>query len=671
MNALSSYFSIATYRDDYYHFIEFENGEKINDKKEKTKKNGKHHGTIISFIANQKYLGKGAHLPIEEVESWINMMSYLIGTEIEVDVEIWEGISRIETKKYKRRPFSEFINVFISDPKTLLIHPLSFESNTKLEEEIIKTLVDSKSGKVKEKKEIMKKNVKLGFAFAYDGELTDSDYVSFCNYTKTDDGGVHIDSVEDALCRYLQRQVISNMSEAQKSRMDITKNDVKSGLKLIVNLSTDAQVQFMGNAKTKIRNEALKPLIKEMVNNELTKFFDAEPGKLQSVIKVIKDNARARIEAQKAKSVSVSKKTDNFSEYDIPNFIKCNNTGKAYKELFLVEGQKSAAGAMVNGRDPATQAIFGFRGVTANAFKTDLAGIMENDEWKRYVRVIHTGIGKDFDINRLYYNKIIMSTDADIDGFAISVGFGAFHVKYLPEIVEGGYLYKVYPPLYYVEDPDHPFANNKAELTEMFLKKIVKNFKVRVLAHLGAEYLSKDQLWTFLYKTIDYSETLQRLVDFYKVDARLCEIIAVCLTRYGAIDTKNLKDPQLIPSRLSDADFIRDFMKEVQKKYPETTFKNGTIKGIINGAMKSIHINQRFVAKISDLIPVFLEYDYLLRIKEKGCEERSVTIGEFYDITSRLSIKINHRFKGLTQKTSPFKTTLTAGKLYTSYAHAA
>lgn len=646
-NALSSYFSIATYRNDYYHMIEFENGEKINDIRENIKKGGKKHGTIISFIPNQKYLGKGAHLPIEEVKSWVNMMSYLIGTDIEVIIETWEGISHISTEKYKRRPFSEFINVFISDPKTLLVQPLSFESTSVLEEEITKTLVDEKSGKVKEKKHIMKKDVKLGFAFAYDVDLPEADYISFCNYTKTDDGGVHIDSVEEALCKYLQKRTVDGMSDAQKAKMDITKNDVKSGLKLIVNLSTNAQVQFMGNAKTKIRNEALKPLIKSMVVEELDKYFTAEPQRMQLIAKVIKENAKARIEAAKAKSVSVSKRVDNFSEYAIPNFIKCNNTGKAYKELFLIEGRKSAAGSMVNGRDAATQAIFGFRGVTANAHKKSLAEIMDNPEWRAYVKVIRTGIGKDFDINRLYYNKIIISTDADIDGYGIGVGIAGFHVRYMPEIVEGGFLYKVYPPLYHIDDPNRPFIGTKAELTEIYLQKVVKNFKIRVIAHLGSGYLNKDELWTFLYKTIDYMQILTSLYDFYKVDKGLCEVIALGLTRYGAIDTRG-KEPQLIEKRLTESDFIRDFMKEVQSRYPETTFKNGTVRGVINGSsMKSIHINQRFISKITDLIPVYQEYDYKLMVKEKNCEERKMTIGEFLDLTSRLSVKILNRFKGL------------------------
>lgn len=640
---------LATYRGDYYHKIEFTNGEISNDEKGPIKKNDKKHGTIVSCIVNQQYLGKGAHLPIEEVKDWIDMQSYQIHDNVLVTVEEWAGLKLEKTTKYKKKDFSQFINKFISDPKTLLLHPISLSASRKVEEEYIKTIIDQKTNKVKQKKEKKKKNVNLGFAFTYDAASTENDYVSFCNFTKTDDGGVHLETVEDTLCKFLMNKTKDSMGEAQKQKMDITRNDIKGGLKLVVNLSTDMQVQFMGNQKTKIRNEELKPVIREMVNEELTKFFEKEPGKLQTAVKVIKENARARIEAQKAKSATVSKNANIFSDFAIPNLIRCNNTGKAYKELFLVEGRKSAAGALVNGRDPNTQAIFGFRGVTANPLKRDLAGIMDNDEWRCYVKTLRTGIGSNFDINRLYYNKIIISTDADIDGANISCGVSVFHAALMPEIIEQGFLYKVYPPLYKIDNTDQPFIKNKAALTELYLKKVVKTYKVRVIAHRGTDYLNKDGLWTFLYKTIDYSQILTDLYDFYKVDRGLIEIIALGLVRYGAISTvANASGERVIKEDvLKKSEFIRDFSKEMQKKYPEMKFENGVVKGVANGAMKSIHINQRFVSKISDLVPIYEEYDFLLGVKEKGGEERIFTIGEFLDVTSKLVDKILARFKGL------------------------
>lgn len=651
MNALSTEFSLSTYRGDYYHTIEFKNGEKVNDIKEKVKKNGKKHGTIVSFISNPYYLGAGSHLPIDKVKEWLELMSYQLNYNIEFHIEEWEGLKLVNKEKIKRKGFSDLIFHYIQNPKDLIVQPISLESSKKITEEVKKDVVDE-SGKVKAKKEKMKKDVNLSFAFAYDQSM-ETDERSFCNFTQTDDGGVHLDSVEEVFCRYFQQQTKDSLSESQKAKMQILFQDVKAGLKLVVNLSTNAQVEFMGNAKNRIQNENLKPVLKDMTQELLTEYFVNDSSKLQAIIKVIKANAKARIDLQKAKSVNVSKKIDNFADMELSNFIKCNNTGNAYKELFLIEGRKSAAGSMVNGRDPNTQAIFGFRGVTANAFKKSLAEIMENGEWKQYVRVLHTGIGASFDIRRLYYDKIIISTDADIDGYGIGVGIAGFHVRYMPEIIETGHLYKVYPPLYRIADKDNPFVGSKVELAKLCMKKVVKVYSVRMNTR-NSDYMDKDSLWKYLYDTIDYLQNINELYDFYKINPGLIEIVIAALVIFGGIPKERLYLPdtnvnsyKLYDEKLSEQNFIRDFMGFIQKRYPEVKLENGVIKGVVNGGVIRLHLNQRFVTRVSDLVPVIQKYGYEIYVKEKGVEERKLTNMEFLDNTSKLTPKIISRFKGL------------------------
>ena len=258
VNALSTYFTLATYRGDYYHEIEFKEGEKTNDVREKTSKTGKKHGTITSFIANPFYLGAVSHLPMDKVREWLELMSYLIMYDIEFQVEEWEGLTCISKEKYKKKDFAELINHYISDPKALIFQPVSMTSKRTITEEIKKNIVDDK-GVVKAKKEKMKKSVTLQFGFAYDQSM-EVDERSFCNFTQTDDGGIHIEGVEDVLCRFLQQQTRDSLSDTQKEKMQILYQDVKAGLKLVVNLSTNAQVDFMGNAKSRIQNENLKPV---------------------------------------------------------------------------------------------------------------------------------------------------------------------------------------------------------------------------------------------------------------------------------------------------------------------------------------------------------------------------------------------------------------------------
>lgn len=416
VNALSTEFSIATYRGSYYHKITFRDAEKVEDIKESTTKTGKHHGTITSFIVNPKYLGAGCKLPMDMCVDWLELMSYQIDDGVEFHVDEYNGLELVSSKKIKKKPFSELIERFIPEESEIAFGPVSFKGKGVHEETIVKNVMD-KNGKVKEKTETMKKNVQLEFAFAYDINTMESDYDSFCNFTKTDEGGVHVDAVEDVLCRYLQSATTDSMTDQQKEKYPVIRADVKAGLKLVVNLSTNAQVQFMGNAKNKIQNEALKPVLKEIAKAQIEKFFEKESGKLGVVTKIIRQNAKARIDMQKVKNSTVKSRVNRFDEMEIPNFIPANNTkANDYREIFLIEGKKSAAGSMVDGRDHRTQAIFGFRGQTLNPYKTTFAKFMENEEWAHYITVLHCGIGKDFNIAKLYYDKIIISTDADIDG---------------------------------------------------------------------------------------------------------------------------------------------------------------------------------------------------------------------------------------------------------------
>lgn len=643
VNALSKEFSITTYRNTYYHTVKFEGGKKVGEIKNPVKKNEKRHGTIISFISDPKYLGAGSHLPIEVVKDWLEDMSYQVSDGIEFVVEEWDGLTLEKTTTFKKKPFSELIMKFIPSGSKVGFGPVSLKREAKHPEEITQHIVDKK-GAVKDKVVMMDKDVTLEFAFAYDQSSMESDYISYCNFTRTDDGGVHIDSVEEALCRYLQKQAKNSLTEAQQAKWDITFNDVRAGLKMVVNLSTNAQVDFMGNAKTKIQNESLKPLLKTLTTEAVTEYFEKNSG-LGAVCKLIVANARARIEMQKVKDVSIQKRYDAFSEYDIPNLIRANNTGNKYREIILIEGRKSAAGAIRNARDPYTQAIFGFRGQTANPLKSS-SDVTNNDEWRQYIRALRCGYGSSFDISKLYYRKIIIGTDADIDGRAIGAGIATFHAVKLPKIVEAGMLYKVYPPLYAIDSKSTPFIRTKSELTELLLKETVKVYKIRVTDWYDIGYLDKDELWEFLYDTIDYRSTLDGLYDFYKVNRWIIEIIGASLVKFGAI--KRVEgDYVLADGILEDQRFIRNFMQNIQKRFPESSLTGDKVHVIADGKRYQLKINTRFLTRIEDLIPIFEKYGSGLGVKEKGGEERLMSIGEFLQESYKLQPHVLNRFKGL------------------------
>lgn len=640
VNALSSMFSLATYRNTYMHEITFNEGKKVNDEDRPLKRGEKKHGTKTSFIVNPLYLGKDTHMPFDVLYSWLDLMRYQFASDISIHVTKNHGLEKLFSKTLKKKPFSEIIysdQYKDSFSQKFVINPVTISGHEVLEEDVVVDLV-------KNKKKKLKKDVNLDVVFGY-SDVYGGCMTSFCNFTQTDAGGVHEDAVNEVLLRFLQNKTKSYMSEKEKEKWDITWNDVKdSGLVVFINLSTNAQVDFMGNAKEKIQNEKLKPLIKKIMQDGLNELASKNDSMFQAIGKLVKSTARARIEAAKNRKASKVGKTDNLGRHEIDNYVPCNNKGKKYKEIFFIEGGKSASGSVVNGRVSADfQAVFGFRGVTKNPYKCTLADIMSNSEWKNMIRVLGCGIGNDFNLSRLQFDKIIIATDADIDGFYIAMGIMSFFVMYLPAVVEAGHLYKVYSPLYHIDDKSHPFVQNKAELTEIFMKKVVKNYSVTLS---NGDKLSKDEFYEFLFDTVDYQEDLLNLRDYLKVNYHLIEMIAAILVESGVVRT--VDDYDDLDKVFGNQKFITNMMNRIQKKYPEITVKNKFIRGIVDGRYCSVEVNKRFVKKIEPFIDIYQTYGSELLVEDKkNKKSEKMTISEFYDITTKLRAKILIRYKGL------------------------
>lgn len=638
VNALSKEFSITSYREreKYIHKIEFENGNKISDTKTALPKKGKQHGSIIRFIPSVKYLGKNTKLPFDDMLNWIERMNYLIPEGITTHVELYKGMKLKSEYDFKAKPFVNLLNSILGDN---VQGKLNFTLEKMIEDETI-------SG-VKSKRKI-----KLEVAMAYDD--SDTYYDSYCNYTNTIDGGVHVDAVESAICTFLINKAKATMTDKQKEKYPLLWADVKGGLKLLINLSTNAQVQFVGNQKTKIGNKKLAAPIRELVNEGLTKEFEKNASKLDAIIKVIKLNARARVAALEEKNATQKERMDSFKEYQIPNYVRCNNTGKQYKEIFLVEGERSAAGCVINGRDPKTQAIFGFRGNTANAYKWSLTKIMENKEWRNFVKVLRCGIGPTFDMNKLYFNRINLFTDADIDGYNISSGMLAFIYKYYPEFIKAGIVYKVFPPLYQLENKDNPkqklFASNKAELSEIYRNNIADKYKIGLADE--KDFMNKSDLSDFLLDVIDYRTELIRIKDhFGEVNKFLVELLIALLVESKILDDfgkHEYPSDEYLHDMIGKRKFITYLMSNIQKKFKEITLTDYTLSGVIDGEFQAIDVSRRFVSKCEKLIPIYQKYGHLLKVKKKGDKEvRIMSIGEFLDESYYYFPKIMSRFKGL------------------------
>lgn len=637
VNALSNKFEWASYRNNKEHKIVFEEGVKVKDTFKKSKKE---HGCICKFSPSKKYLGKTAKIPKKGLTEWIENISYFIPAKSNILFNIYKGMELVSSNKYKAKKISELLSNKLADNS---LSPLySFEGSTKLDEDF-------------RGERIIKRDLKIQFVFAYTDSI-EPWIDSYCNYVNTTSGGIHLKSVQEAIWRFFMKKTNDSMTEKEREKYKVLKVDIENGLNLIVNLFTDFQIQFVGQTKNEVSNEQLTEPIKEIATSQLEEYFSDNKDKLNHIIKLIKTNCKARINASKIRSAVIKENVNKFDKHKMDNFTPCNNEGKQYKELHICEG-KSALGSLVDGRDPDTQAFMAFRGVTANGFKRNEATILDNKEWYDYVKVLKTNFGPKFDINKLYYDKIIIETDSDIDGYGITSGIGAFHALYMQPLVKAGKLYKAIAPLYHIDDKKHEFVRDKKEYVEVYQDKIIKNYSVILVINKSKKPLKTSEFKEFIYDTQEYSDELQRLADHFKVNKFLIERVAAYLTmNYEKIDTDEL---------FSNNKFVVEFMEMIQKKFPEITLKGRhSLRGVIDGKFQSIAINNRFVKKISDISKTYLKYGYSLAVKEKNGEYVEMSIGEFLDKANKYRPKIITRYKGLGEANSDqlWETTLNPDK---------
>ena len=653
VNALSDVFEVTNFREveKVKHTIIFNEGEIVSDKTTKLPKN-KPHGSIVSFIPSKKFLGKNTVIPYKEMVEWVKKMCYFITKKnVRVKIDIFKGLKLKETYKFKPIQFEDLLDEICTNKK--FSPKCKFSGDDIIEEEI--RVTEEKKSKITVKEKKMKKKMHLDVALRYVPESI-TYFDSYCNYTNTTEGGVHQSAVEKCFCNFMQQKTKAAMSEAQRAKTPITWDDVREGLCCVINLTTNAQVGFVGNSKEKIGNEALTPHLSKIVNDGLEQFFKKNTGVLNDYIRIIRLNAKARVEASKVKAATQKEKMNWTKEYEMKNYIKCTNKGKQWKELFITEGD-SAAGSARNGSDTKTQAFFLLRGVVANAFKQSLAELMDpktgNREWRDLVTILRCGIGKSFDAKKLYFNRINILTDQDIDGFYISSLILAFFYRYMPEIIEQGYLYKVFTPLYALTDKDKPFVTNKHEMVSIYHKKLSKVYKVKFANK--KKYATKEEFQEFLTDTYDYSENLsQRANDMGYVNKFLLESILANMVLGGVIDSsfgelEVDKANKKLDKVFGDQKFVKYLMSRLQKKFKELVLndKSRTISGIINGKRSSIKITSRFIRRSIDLLPIYEKYGYEIEVSEKGKDPVVMTIGEFLDAGMKYYSKIIRRFKGL------------------------
>jgi DNA gyrase subunit B len=420
VNALSSWLEVRVYRDGNVYFQRFENGGvstgplKIIDSCDKDRT-----GTSVTFKADPTIFKETTVYSYETLANRLEELAFL-----NKGLRIILQDLREEVEKKDEFIYNGGIIEFVKKLNA---------GKTPVNEEIIYV-------------EGNEDGISIEVAMQYNTDYTNQLY-SFTNNISTYEGGTHEDGVKRALTR-----IINNYAKNAKILKDkdeaLTGDDVREGLTMIISCK-HPDPQFEGQTKTKLGNAEVRKIADDVFSNGLERYLLENPDESKKIVEKSMTASKARLAAKKARELTRRK-----GDLDITNFYgklsDCKSKDPSECEIFIVEGD-SAGGSAIKGRDSMTQAILPLRGKILNVEKARLDKALNNEEIRTIITAFGTGIGEEFDLSKLRYNKIIIMTDADVDGAHIRVLLLTLFYRFFRPLVEAGHVYAAQPPLFCIK----------------------------------------------------------------------------------------------------------------------------------------------------------------------------------------------------------------------------
>ncbi len=477
VNALSIYLEVEVYKDGQIHYQTFEKGQKTSDLKVigKTKKTG----TKVHFKPDTSVMDSD-NFVYEILKRRLRELAFLNkGIKIILEDEREEDLKEEFKFNGGIKEYVEFIN-----KRHSTIHkPVIIEGE--------------------------KNEVQIEIAIQYNDTFSEKLF-SFANNINTIEGGFHLIGFKAALTRTINQYATNGNlpKNAKTDKLKISGDDVREGIAAIISIRIK-DPQFEGQTKTKLGNSEVKGLVESLVNEKLSEFFEENPSVAKKVIQKATEAARARDAAKRARDLARSKGA--LVDSTLPGKLaECQMSDPEFTELYIVEGD-SAGGSAKQGRDRKFQAILPLKGKILNVEKARFDRILKSEEIKNMITALGTGVGsEEYDIEKIRYHKIVIMTDADVDGSHIRTLLLTFFYRQMPEIIDKGYLYIAQPPLYKVgKGKSEKYLKDDPELNDYVLKKICD--KLQVSVGIDDKFIKDQKLYLFLGDMSEFFTSLDKL----------------------------------------------------------------------------------------------------------------------------------------------------------------